>query len=180
MIYAMHRDSFGERGPGRVSRWGTPAYATGVVTVLAIVMYVVIVVVSTSPSHTADNAFEWSGTVGTLVLLVVYLLATIGMTLLVFVKRKMPAVPMWQIVVPIAAMIVLGYTLYRNVYPYPSGDEAWYAPIAGAWLIVAVIAVLVAPRTARKLGEALTQTIGNDELVMAGVTPGVTADEATA
>ena len=149
-------------------------------TALAVVIYVVIVVVSTQPSHTADNAFDWTGTIGTLVLLVVYLLATIGMTLLVFVKRKTPAVPMWQIIVPIAAMLVLGYTLYRNVYPYPTGDGHWFPIVAGAWLVVAVIAVLVAPRTARKLGEALTETIGSEEPVMAGVTPGRTVDEATA
>jgi amino acid transporter len=160
MIYAMHRDSFGERGPGKVSRWGTPAYATGVVTAIAVVIYVVIVVVATKRAFTAQDAFAWTGTIGTLILLVAYLLATIGMTLLVFVKRKMPAVPMWQIVVPIAAMVVLGYTLYRNVYPYPTGDGHWFPIVAGAWLAVAVIAVVVAPRTARKLGAALTAAEG--------------------
>jgi amino acid transporter len=180
MIYAMHRDSFGERGPGKVSRWGTPTYATGVVTALAIVVYVVIVVVSTQRSSTALNAFDWTGTIGTLVLLVVYLLATIGMTLLVFVKRKMPAVPMWQIVVPIAAMIVLGYTLYRNVYPYPIGDGHWFPIVAGAWLLVAVIAVVAAPRTARKLGAALTATIDSTERSAVGVESGLAVDEATA
>jgi hypothetical protein len=144
------------------------------------VVYVVIVVVSTQRSSTALNAFAWTGTIGTLVLLVVYLLATIGMTLLVFVKRKMPAVPMWQIVVPIAAMIVLGYTLYRNVYPYPTGDGRWFPIVAGAWLLVAVIAVVVAPRTARKLGAALTATIDAAEPSTVGAAPGLAVDEATA
>jgi hypothetical protein len=102
------------------------------------------------------------------------------MTLLVFVKRKMPAVPMWQIIVPIAAMLVLGYTLYRNVYPYPTGDGHWFPIVAGAWLVVAVIAVVVAPRTARKLGDALTATIDSAEPVTAGVAPGLAVDEATA
>ena len=40
--------------------------------------------------------------------------------MLVFVRRKLP-VPMWQVIVPIAALVVLGYTLYRNVIPYPTG-----------------------------------------------------------
>jgi amino acid transporter len=156
MVYAMSRDTFGIRGAGSVSRWGTPAWATGVVTVLAVVIYVVYIATSTVPSALAMNAFLWSGTIGTLILLVAYLLATVGMTLLVFVRRKMPSVPMWQVVIPVAAVVVLGYTLYRNVYPYPTGDGRWFPAVAGAWLLAAVVGVLVAPRTARKLGEALT------------------------
>jgi amino acid transporter len=180
MVYAMHRDSFGERGPGKVSRWGTPVYATAVITAIAVVVYAVIVVVSSKPSATAENAFLWTGNIGTLILLVAYLLATIGMTLLVFVKRKMPSVPMWQVVVPIVAVLVLGYTLYRNVYPYPTGDQHWFPIVAGGWLILAVIAVVVAPRTARKLGAALTATIDSAEHSAVGVAPGLAVDEATA
>ena len=160
MIFAMHRDSFGERGPGRVSRWGTPMSATGVVTAMAIVIYVVYVVVSSHAADLATNAFLWSGTIGTLILLVAYLLATIGMVLLVFVQRKMPMVPMWQVIIPIAAIIVLGYTLYRNVYPYPTGDAKWFPVVAGGWLVAAIVAVLAAPRTARRLGAALTASAG--------------------
>jgi hypothetical protein len=108
----------------------------------------------------AFNAFLWSGTIGTLILLVAYLLATVGMSLLVFVKRKMPHVPMWQVAIPAAAIIVLGYTLYRNVYPYPAGDGYWYPIVAGGWLAVAVLAVIIAPKRARKLGEALSSREG--------------------
>jgi len=160
MVYAMSRDTFGERHMGSASRWGTPAFATAAVTVGTIVIFVVYVLVSTQASALAYNAFFWSGTIGTLILLVVYLLGTIGMTLLVFVRRQMPSVPMWQIVVPIAAVVVLGYTLYRNVYPYPSGDGAWFPIVAGIWLAVAIVAVIAAPRAARRLGEALTAREG--------------------
>jgi len=161
MIFAMSRDSFGERGIGKAHhRWGTPAAATGVVTVMAVIIYVIYVIVSSSPSALAENAFLWSGTIGTLILLVAYVLATVGMTLLVFVRRKMPSVPMWQVIIPVAGIIVLGYTIYRNVYPYPSGDAYWYPIVAGGWLVAAVIAVLVAPGTARRLGAALLSREG--------------------
>ena len=96
MIYAMSRDPLASAGSGGPLRWGTPAAATGVVTVMAVIIYVVYVIVSSSPSALAENAFLWSGTIGTLILLVAYVLATIGMTLLVFVRREMPSVPMWQ------------------------------------------------------------------------------------
>ena len=55
---------------------------------------------------------------------------------------------------------MLGYTLYRNVYPYPSGDGYWFPIVGGAWLAAAVVAVLAAPRTARRLGAALTSREG--------------------
>jgi amino acid transporter len=161
LIFAMSRDSFGERGIGKAhQRWGTPAAATGVVTVMTVIIYVVYVAISSKPGALAENAFFWSGTIGTLILLVAYVLATVGMTLLVFVWRKMPSVPMWQVVIPIAGIIVLGYTLYRNVYPYPTGDDYWFPIVAGGWLAAAVLAVLVAPRTARRLGAALMSREG--------------------
>jgi amino acid transporter len=161
LVYAMSRDTFGEgRGAGKTSRWGTPAYATGIVTVCVVVIFAVYIAVSAHASSVAQNGFLWSGTIGTLILLVAYVLATIGMTLLVFVRRRMPAVPMWQVVIPIAGIIVLGYTLYRNVYPYPTGDGHWFPIVAGAWLAVAIVGVLLAPRTARKLGAALAAREG--------------------
>ena len=112
-----------------------------------------------APSMAANINPQASGTIGTLILLVAYVLATLGCAMLVFVRRKLP-VPMWQIVVPIAALIVLGYTLYRNVIPYPTGAGAWFPVVWGAWLAVAVLAVVFAPRTARKLGAALAAREG--------------------
>jgi amino acid transporter len=161
LIFAMSRDSFGARGVGAAHRrWGTPTAATGVVTVMAVIIYVVYVIVSSSPSALAENAFLWSGTIGTLILLVAYALATIGMTLLVFVRRRMPSVPMWQVIIPIAGIVVLGYTIYRNVYPYPTGDAYWFPIVGGGWLVAAVIGVLLAPRTTRRLGAALMSREG--------------------
>jgi len=157
LLYALSRDTAGARGVGAGSRWGTPAWATLVVVGMA----GLIVVIYTAAFHaTAFDSFLWSGTIGTLILLVAYVLATLGCMMLVFVRRKLP-VPMWQIVVPIAGLIVLGYTLYRNVIPYPtSGAAEWFPVVSGAWLLAAIIAVFVAPGTARKLGVALAAREG--------------------
>jgi hypothetical protein len=124
-------------------------------------MAAVIVIVEAAVAAHADafNSFLWSGTIGTLILLVVYVLATVGCIMLVFVRHKLP-VPMWQIVVPGAGLLVLGYTLYRNVWPYPSGTAAWFPIVSGIWLLVVVVAVLFAPGTARKLGAALAAREG--------------------
>jgi amino acid transporter len=153
LLYALSRDTSGPRGLGQShSRWGTPAWATLVVVVATGIIVGIEAGVAASPA--AFNSFLWSGTIGTLILLVVYVLASIGCIILVFVRHKLP-VPTWQIIIPIAGLAVLGYTLYRNVIPYPTGDSAWFPVVAGVWLVVAVVAVIVAAGTARKLGAAL-------------------------
>jgi len=153
LLYALSRDTSGPRGLGQShSRWGTPAWATLVVVVATGIIVGIEAAVAASPA--AFNSFLWSGTIGTLILLVAYVLASIGCIMLVFVRRKLP-VPTWQVVIPVAGLIVLGYTLYRNVIPCPTGTPKWFPVVAGAWLVAAVIAVIFAPGTARKLGAAL-------------------------
>jgi amino acid transporter len=156
LMYALSRDARGERGVGAPSRWGTPANATLVIVAMSAV---IILIYATAFHATAFDGFLWSGTIGTLILLVVYVLASIGCVMLVFVQRKL-AVPTWQIVIPIAGLVVLGYTLYRNVWPYPTGDGRWFPITAGVWLVVAIVAVVFAPGTARKLGAALAAREG--------------------
>ena len=177
LLYALSRDTAGPRGLGQSnSRWGTPAWATLVVVVAAGV--IVGIQAAVAAQAAAFNSFLWSATIGPLILLVVYVLASIGCIMLVFVRHKLP-VPMWQIIIPIAGLVVLGYTLYRNVIPYPtSGPPEWFPIVAGVWLVVAVIAVILAPGTARKLGAALAAREGikapgvEAELPAADRTPG--------
>ena len=155
LLYALARDvTGGRRGPGRVSRAGTPATAASLVGCAAAL---IIVVGARAFGAAPTDTFAWSGTIGTLILLVAYVLTTIGAILLVFVRRRMP-VPRWQVVIPLAALVLLGYTLYRNVIPYPpSGAERWFPVVAGGWLALALVLVLAAPRTARRLGVALAE-----------------------
>jgi amino acid transporter len=150
------RDTTRPSGLSALTAAGTPAVAAVVVTaVMALIQLVCAVFFDAE----AFDTFLWSGTIGTLILLVAYVLTTIGAIRLVFVQRRMPAVPMWQVVVPVLALVVLGYTLYRNVSPYPSYDDGpafWFPIVAGGWLLVAVVAVLVAPAIAQRAGAALT------------------------
>jgi amino acid transporter len=177
LMYALARDAGGVRGVGRASRTGAPAAATLVITGFSVAIYAIYL----AGFHaSAEDSFAWSGTIGTLILLVAYVLATIGCVILVFVRRKLP-VPIWQIVVPLLALIVLGYTLYRNVIPYPpSGPGRWFPIVAGGWLVVALIAVVVAPGFARRLGAALTASEGiAPDGAGAGATAGLPATDAT-
>jgi hypothetical protein len=87
-------------------------------------------------------------------------LTTIGAIRLVFVQKRLE-VAQWQIVIPVLALVVLGYTLYRNVIPYPTEGAARVFPIvAGAWIVLSIVAVLAAPRAAARLGQALAADEG--------------------
>jgi amino acid transporter len=169
LMYALARDAGGDRGLGRAGRNGAPVPATLIIVAFTVAIYVVYLAAF---GATAEDSFAWSGTIGTLILLVVYVLATIGCVILVFVRRKLP-VPMWQIIVPILALVVLGYTLYRNVIPYPpSGPARWFPVVAGIWLVAALVTVLVAPGFARRLGAALTAREGIGVPAAAGAAAG--------
>ena len=92
--------------------------------------------------------FVGAGVIGTLILLVVYVLATIGMVKLVFFSGE-SKVRNWEIVIPVLGIIVLGYTLFRNVYPFPSGSAWWGPGTAVVWLAIGLIGAFVLPGAAR-------------------------------
>jgi amino acid transporter len=152
LLYALGRDAGDGRGLARTSARGTPVVAVGAVTGAAVL---IIAVCALFFGATASDTFAWSGSIGTLILLVIYLLTTVGAILLLFVKRRM-RVPRWHLVFPIGALAVLGYTVYVNLVPYPTeGAARWFPVVAGAVLVLAVILVLSAPRFARRVGERL-------------------------
>ena len=152
LLYALSRDGIGPRRLATVSKKrGTPSAAV-VATVIAayLTIAVTIVVFKAKPFDT----YSWTATIGTLVLLVVYFLTCAGaIRVLFFTKERTTA--MWEIVLPIAAMIVLGYTLYRNVIPYPTGAGKWLPIIAAIWILFAVAVVVVRPKLAREAGVRL-------------------------
>ena len=156
LLFALGRDAGGEKTIGRTSGAGTPANAAVVVAALMALIIVVTVSFGAEPFDT----FLWTATIGTLLLLVIYVLTTIGAIRLVFVQKKM-SVPAWEIVIPIAALVVLGYTIYRNVIPYPTeGAAQWFPIVAGVWLLLAVLVVGLAPGLARRIGANLTASEG--------------------
>jgi amino acid transporter len=151
LLFALARDGFGSRGLGVTSAAGTPARAAVAVAGVGVVLIAGSGVVF---GASVMDMVGWYGNIGTLVLLVAYLLTTIGAIRLVFVQRLME-VPRWQVVIPLAAVVVLGYTLYRNVIPYPEGAGFWFPIVAGGWLALAVLVVLATPAVARRVGERL-------------------------
>jgi amino acid transporter len=157
LLYALGRDGvslsyFNQISPTR----GTPTRATTAVTLgmAGIVAFTWIVLRGDSLT-----LFIQSGTIGTLILLVAYVLATVGAVRLLFFSGTR-TVAAWEIVVPVLALLVLVYTLFRNVWPLPTG-VAWWGPlVAISWLVIGVIWTLARPEATRQAGERLLAAEG--------------------
>ena len=154
LLFAVARDVSPGHALAATGRYGTPAAAAVVIAALiAVIALVCAVVFGAKPFDT----FFWSGTIGTLILLVAYVLATIGCIKLIFVDRRM-SVPQWQVVVPVLALLMLGYTIYRNVFPYPTkGPGQWFPVVSFGWLALVTVTMLARPRLARRLAVSMTR-----------------------
>jgi amino acid transporter len=157
MLFALSRDGVGPAVLAEVSPTrATPTRAT-IAAVAA--MYVIIALTWLVLGGEPFELFVASGTIGTLILLVVYALATIGAARLLFFSRRRE-VAAWEVVVPALALVLIGYTLFRNVAPYPEGAAAVYPMVSAAWILLGVVAVLVRPGAARRAGRQLTANEG--------------------
>ena len=157
ILYALSRDGLGTPALGVVhEKTGTPVRALSVVTVIVALTIIGYRVFFTTSLF---NVFAWSGVIGTLILLVAYILATVGaMRMLWF--RGAARVAQWQIVIPILALVVLLATIYYNVDPDANRSGRWLYYTAGIWLLAGLVLVLALPGLARRVGERLSADDG--------------------
>jgi amino acid transporter len=146
--------------PARLSRV-SERRRTPVVSAAAVVLTVYVVIAFTWFVLRGDpfTLFVESGEIGTLILLVVYVLATIGMVRLVFFSGQ-AIVSRWQLAIPVLGIIVLGYTLFRNIWPLPVGVAWWGPAVAIAWFVIGIAWVLARPAATRQAGEMLLKADG--------------------
>jgi amino acid transporter len=152
LLFALSRDEVGPAPLGSVSPGsGVPRRSTATVVVA---VYIIIVLAWFVFGIAPFDLFVASGTVGTLILLLVYALATLGAAKLLFFSGERQ-VAAWEVVVPALALVVIGYTLFRNVYPYPSDAAAWYPVIAALWVLVGIVVTFARNAATRRAGERL-------------------------
>jgi amino acid transporter len=149
ILYALARDAGGLPGITRLSSRGAPIGALGVV--MAVILGVMIGQ-RAAGSAVLDATF-YALTVGTLSLLVAYLLATFGAIRFLFFGSQARAAR-WQILVPLLGAGFVGYTIYKNVvgvsFPY---DRFPY--IVGVYLLVGLAIVALAPGLAGRVSAGL-------------------------
>jgi amino acid transporter len=157
LIYSFARDGLGPQQPlARCSpRFGTPAPAV----LLVAVIEMVLLIAGGVGGIPALNYFFYTAEIGTLLILVAYGLVTIGALVFLFLRPRLRSeatpVPLAEVIVPIAGIVVLGYTIYRSVWPFPVGAARWEPIVAGIWLVIGIVGVIVAPAFSRRLGENL-------------------------
>ncbi|HTK60757.1 MAG TPA: APC family permease [Pseudonocardia sp.] len=168
LVFALSRDGFFPRPLAAVSgSQGTPVRSTLLVVAG---MYLIIALAWFVFRAAPMDLFIASGTIGTLILLVAYALATVGAARLLFFgadARSAGAtsgdarpVAMWEVVIPVLALVLIGYTLFRNVIPYPEGGAGIYPAVSAAWVVLGVVLVAVRRRAAARAGEQLTASEG--------------------
>jgi amino acid transporter len=150
VLFALTRDGFISRRLGEASaRTGAPANALALVMVAAIAIFVGLRINGTTPL----NAFFYMGTIGVLSLLVAYAVTNIGAIRFLFVGRRAPA---WQVVVPLIALLIVGYVLYKNVIG-PTAPYNYFPWGVAAWLAVGLAVIVLWPGLARRIGDRLTR-----------------------
>jgi len=107
----------------------------------------------------AFDVFAWSGVIGTLILLVAYILATLGAMRMLWFRGRARA-PQWQMVIPIGALAVLAATLYYSVDPDATKASRWNYYVSAIWVAAGVVLVLVLPGLARRVGDQLSRHEG--------------------
>ena len=63
-------------------------------------------------------------------------------------------------IIPVAAILVLGYTPYSNIYPIPAPPYNIFPYVALAWLVIGLLVVFLSPALVRRIGLHLQENEG--------------------
>ncbi|MGV0991825.1 MAG: APC family permease [Mycobacterium sp.] len=105
------------------------------------------------------DVFTIAGAAGTLILLIAYAMACLGALRLFFLTEG-AALSRWEVVIPVLGLALLGYTVFRNLVPWPMGTSQWGPGIAIAVVGAVVTAAVARPTAARSAGTRLLAQSG--------------------
>lgn len=145
ILFALARDTGSQRGIARLSPTGAPSTALVVAGVLTLL---VVLIERLSVTSGALNATYYALTIGTIALLVAYVLATAGAIRFLFFRGAAKA-PRWQVVVPVLGLALVIYTIYRNAVGLEA-PYSWFPWVVLAWLVLGV-AISYAPGLAGRV-----------------------------
>jgi amino acid transporter len=153
ILYALSRDAAGPgRGLAVLSRHGQPARA--LVTVLLLIT-AGLVGQRIAGSSVLDATF-YALTLGTISLLVAYVLATVGAIRFLFFAGAARA-PRWQIVIPALGGAFVIYTIYKNVV-HVASPYSYFGWLVLAWLIAGAAIVALVPGLATRVRTGLASS----------------------
>ena len=160
LLYALARDGFGPKPLGVLSKHGVPGNAVTTVVVLSFALCAGLGFAGVG----AFDAYYWYATIAVLCMLVAYSVASAGV--IYFTLKGKNTIPKWEIVIPVLG---IGYLLY--VYTQQLGAEFPYTLfpwIAGAWCVIGLLVIFLAPSIAQRVGAHLTEELGEADTAPAG------------
>ncbi len=154
ILFSMGRDGFISNRLGVTStRTGSPAMSVAIVMIITLI---VVLVWGLFPGINGASLFGYLGTIGVFLILVAYILTNIG-AIRFFLARRLWT---WQWIIPVLAILVLGYTLYSNLYPIPAPPNNILPYVALIWLLIGVVLVFVSPALVQRIGMHLEESEG--------------------
>ena len=146
ILYALNRDAYGGgRGLAVLSRHGQPARALIVVLVC---IAAGLIGQRLAGSAVLDATF-YALTLGTISLLVAYVLATVGAVKFLFLDGP-PKAPTWQAAIPTLGGAFVVYTIYKNVVGLDA-PYSYFGWIVLVWLLIGLALVALVPGLAGRV-----------------------------
>jgi amino acid transporter len=172
-LFAMGREKVLPAAFGRTHpRFKTPVNATLAVTAVSIVMALLIGYPWSDSAfgEPFSNYYFWA-TVGTLVIIVVYIMVCLGGVVFFWRTRQTRKWnPVSHVAVPVIGAVVFGAAWYGSVHPTPPGILKWTPYVAAAWLVVGLVVLgwLRAKRagSVAMIGSILGEEGGTDAAVL--------------
>lgn len=156
ILFSLSRDGVTPRALSVLSGRGEPVRATWAVCIGVLIAIAALGIAFRPKPY---DMFFWFGTAGTLVILFVYLMTTVAALKYLFFSGQRK-VARWEMIIPLAGIVVLIYVLWRNVYPYPAGAYAWLPPAAAVWIALGLLIIALRPRAASLAGQQLAAEEG--------------------
>jgi amino acid transporter len=151
ILFALSRDGFGPKALGRVHlRFGSPHFSLGTLMVCGVVLTPVLFVAGLTPAQ----GFGDLGVLGVLALLLVYIATQVSAI------RMFSQLGIWhraQFAIPAAAVVLMGYTLYSNVWPIPAAPGVYFPYIVIAWVVIGVVFLVAWPNLAASIGRSFVE-----------------------
>jgi amino acid transporter len=146
MMFAFGRDGLAARRLSGVSAaTGVPRPALALEMLLGLVLLTPFRLAGTS----ALNVFFYLATIGTLSLLVMYLLTNVA------AAWHMGRRSLGQLVLPVAGLLVAGFVLYHNVWPVPPAPYEFFPYLVLGWLLAGLGLTVVIPSFVAKVDDGL-------------------------
>jgi len=134
MLFSFGRDGIASRRLGGVSTaTGVPQRALAAEMLIGLALLTAFRLAGTS----ALNVFFYLATIGTLSLLVMYVLTNVAAVR--HLGRRSP----WQVLVPAGGVLVAGFVLYHNVWPVPAPPYEYFPYLVLGWLLGGLVITAV-------------------------------------